>query len=200
MFAKSILAIAVLATSVAAQTNASYIDPGQVDAQTQAAWCNSQENVCNTLCNKATNANTCTPTTLEYKCLCASNNSAPGLQYYETSMPYNICEKSFALCIAAAPNDLIAQDNCTNNIQSQCATIPLSDYTPSAATTSAAASSSVASSTSAPATSTASTVASTTSAAASTSATAKSAAADLAAEYSLGLVAAGFVAAFGFLL
>lgn len=35
MFAKSVLALAVLASSVAAQTNYTYIDPSTVDGQTQ---------------------------------------------------------------------------------------------------------------------------------------------------------------------
>src|SRR5271170_5581108 len=90
-----------------------------------ASWCNGQENVCLTLCSKAVNNNTCDPvsclfvgpslctqadkshhqTTLTYNCLCTSNNSSPDLAAYMNSLPYYICEQSYADCVTNNPNN-----------------------------------------------------------------------------------------------
>jgi len=199
MLFSSAFAVAMLAGAVAAQGNATTIDPNSVAAQTKAAWCNGQISACGTLCNGNAPTNLCNPTLLTYSCLCA-NGSSPDLKDYKTTLPDFICEQAFANCINANPNDLTAQTACKSDIQSQCGFLDLANYTASSSTSSSAASSS----TSAPASSSSTTAATTTAASTSASASATKASAAMALsvgqDYGVGFVAAGVVAAFGFFL
>ncbi|KAJ0151906.1 hypothetical protein CTA2_294, partial [Colletotrichum tanaceti] len=78
-------------------------------------------------------------TTLEYSCICP-NGSAPGLEYYEQTMPTFICTKAFEDCIAANVGDRAGQTNCTEGIRSQCGTLNAQADEASPTTTSASAS------------------------------------------------------------
>lgn len=60
--------------------------------------------------------------TLSYDCTCASNSSAPGLQYYTQTLPTFICEQLYANCIQTNAGNQDGQDQCKNNIQKLCAT------------------------------------------------------------------------------
>lgn len=64
----------------------------------------------------------CQQETLKYDCKCASNSSAPGLQYYTETLPTFICKELFGQCIAAHPNDADGQNACTKDIDDKCAT------------------------------------------------------------------------------
>lgn len=113
------------------------------------------------------------------------------------SMPYYICEESYALCIAAHPNDQLGQDNCTTNIRGQCGTLDIANFTAAATTSSAAQTG--AGATSAPS------AASGTASGASASASATKSSAAVAAmtvgkEYGSSIIAALFIAAFGFMV
>ncbi|RQM08314.1 hypothetical protein DH86_00003797 [Scytalidium sp. 3C] len=154
MYANSIVAVALLAGLSAAQVGSnSTIDPNSVDLGTRVAWCNGEINTCGALCGGDVNLNTCSTDTLAYNCTCASNNSAPGLQYYQQTMPTFICEKIFQNCIVAGENDAAAQQLCKQNEANNCGHLsPPNGTTPSS--TSAAPSSAPASSASAAATAT----------------------------------------------
>ncbi|OTA07752.1 HFB protein [Trichoderma parareesei] len=60
--------------------------------------------------------------TLKYDCTCASNSSAPGLQYYTQTLPTFICEQLYANCIQTNAGNQDGQRACKNNIQKLCAT------------------------------------------------------------------------------
>lgn len=60
--------------------------------------------------------------TLEYTCKCASNDSAPALQYYANSMPSNICFELFNRCNEENIGQAEAQKACITNIQDLCGT------------------------------------------------------------------------------
>lgn len=77
--------------------------------------------------------------TLNYTCTC-SNGTAPGLEYYEQTLPTFICNQAFEDCIAANVGNARGQTNCTDSIKSQCGTIDAqADSAASSTTTSAAA-------------------------------------------------------------
>ncbi|KAH8665761.1 hypothetical protein BGZ60DRAFT_54958 [Tricladium varicosporioides] len=193
MLAKSFVAVALLAGSaVAATADNSTIDPSTVSATLRAQWCQGQLNTCPILCggSSSTTSNNCDDSTLKYTCTC-SNGSAPGLEYYTTTMPTFICEKIYDNCIIAGQNNANAQKLCTAAEQNNCGRLDPSKYTAPASTSSSASTS--ASATGAQAAS---------SSAASTSAS-KAAAATMAVvarEYGTGLLAAGAAVAYGLML
>jgi hypothetical protein len=146
----------------------------------------------------ATNTDLCAQTTLTYNCLCSNGSAPTELPNYIDSMPYRICQKSYDLCIQAHPNDQLGQDGCTNNIRAKCGTLKVENFTAPATTSTAASSSSA----TAVATTTAAGGASGTASgtAASATATKSSAAMLMGSNYGTGIIAAGAIALFGFML
>ena len=129
--------------------------------------------------------------TLDYSCTCAANNSAPGLQWYSTTLPNNICNALNGDCMKLNANDLVAQQNCNKTYV--CEGINITTFG-AAASSSAAAS---AASTQAAATGSKTTATSSASPSAS-----KAAAAALAVgeQYGVGILGAGLLAVMGLVL
>ncbi|PMD48622.1 hypothetical protein L207DRAFT_575280 [Hyaloscypha variabilis F] len=130
MFVKATVAVALLASFVAAQTNLTF-DPSIVGLTIRGQWCQAEFNTCNTLCGKTTDSNTCDPNTLNFTCTC-TNGSAPGLQYYTQTMPTFICEENFSLCNAAAVNDTdsaAAQAACLATEKADCGQLDPANFT-----------------------------------------------------------------------
>ncbi|KAE9376851.1 hypothetical protein N431DRAFT_542333 [Stipitochalara longipes BDJ] len=130
MFVKSTVAVTLLASFVAAQTNLTF-DPSTIDLTTRGQWCQAEFNTCKALCG-TTSSNNCDPNTLNFTCSCASNNSAPGLQFYQQTMPTFVCEQNFKLCNAAAVNDVnsaAAQAACAATEQADCGHIDPANFT-----------------------------------------------------------------------
>ncbi|RDA90511.1 hypothetical protein CP533_0849 [Ophiocordyceps camponoti-saundersi (nom. inval.)] len=96
------------------------IDPNSVPNAERAVWCLAQTNTCGLLCENNTSKNSCAQEKLEYECVCASNNSAPGLQYYTQTIPTFICETLFSQCNTQNVGNADGQMSCLNNIQKQC--------------------------------------------------------------------------------
>ncbi|KAK3191649.1 hypothetical protein K4F52_002464 [Lecanicillium sp. MT-2017a] len=127
---RAALAVALAAVGLTgAQTVQNYtsaldmtIDPNTVELKDRAMWCSDEQNVCGLLCNHNTSPNTCDVDTLKYECKCASNSSAPGLQYYGNSMPSHICFELFARCNTKYVGDADNQELCKTNIQALCGT------------------------------------------------------------------------------
>ena len=86
--------------------------------------------------------NDCLATTLEFDCLCTTNNSAPGLQYYTQTMPTFICEEEYQKCISEATNNAGAQAACAATEKAECGHLDPANFTAVAASPSATASSS----------------------------------------------------------
>ncbi|RDW94508.1 hypothetical protein BP5796_00271 [Coleophoma crateriformis] len=185
MFAKSAVAVALLASFVVAQN--STIDPSTVSLSTRSSWCAGEISTCGTLCSGASSSNTCDPDTLNYTCTCTANSSTPGLQYYKQSMPTFICEQIYSNCISAGQNDQAAQKLCVTAEANNCGHLDPTTFV-------AAASSSSSSSATATATSSGSATAASTSASATASSNA------LAFQAPAGMAAVGAAAAFAFLL
>lgn len=76
-----------------------------------------QESSCGRLTNHAQQ------TTLKYDCTCASNHSAPGLQYYAGTIPTNICNMLYQNCIAGNTDNAQEQNKCKPNIGDLCGTL-----------------------------------------------------------------------------
>lgn len=95
------------------------VDPNSVELATRASWCQGESATCNTLCADSPVANDCDPNTLVYHCTC-QNGSAPGLEYYQQSMPFFLCNQAFKECNDANVGDARAQKNCTTSILDKC--------------------------------------------------------------------------------
>ncbi|KAF7545374.1 hypothetical protein G7046_g9582 [Stylonectria norvegica] len=126
---RSTIALLALAASlVSAQANYTSeldmtIDPNTVTQQNRAAWCQAQTNTCDLLCGDDTDGNSCSQTTLAYNCTCASNESAPGLQYYTQTLPTFICNELFSQCISSNVGNQDGQDACKKDISDLCGTL-----------------------------------------------------------------------------
>jgi hypothetical protein len=97
------------------------IDPNSVAINTRADWCVGQRNTCRILCGQSTNANDCDVQELSFDCKCASNDSAPGLQYYTQTLPTYICFEANGQCQVQFAGDAEGQEDCNNNILALCA-------------------------------------------------------------------------------
>jgi len=191
MLVKLTVAVALFASAVTAQVTNITIDPSSITPLIRAQWCSGQQSTCGTLCSGDPSTNACNTTTLAYSCICAANNSAPGLQYYTTTLPTFECLQVFNICNADNVGDAAAQALCLTNKDNDCGTLDPTNFTASVSSSSSATSSPTGSSSSA------STVA--------TSSSSKAAAATMAAlpvlqNYGSGAMAVGFAAAFGFML
>jgi len=203
LFTSLVAVVAVFLGAVAAQNSTSNItiDPNSIDPNLRASWCTGQRSACSELCDGDAPTNLCTPDTLTYSCLC-TNGSSPDLQDYINTLPDYICEAAFAQCIAAHPNDLAGQTACNTDIKVHCGFLDLANFTaaPSSSSAAPSTSSSAASSTAAPAATTGSSTGSATAASASATKSGAAVALSVGQSYGAGALAAGAIAAFGYLL
>jgi len=94
------------------------------------SWCSGQIHVCDVLCNESTNSNGCEegPPPV-WECSCSSNSSAPGVEYYSTSIQAQLCQQAFGQCQSQNAGDQEAQTTeCVDGIQAQCGTLDIADY------------------------------------------------------------------------
>ncbi|KAK2006908.1 hypothetical protein LZ32DRAFT_610800 [Colletotrichum eremochloae] len=129
------------ASAVSAQRKiftAADINVAALTVNQKATWCVAERNTCKVLCQPNPTTNDCDSTTLQYSCLCP-NGSAPGLEYYEQTMPTFICNQAFEDCITANVGNKNGQDNCTTTIKSQCGDMNAQADQASPSTTSASA-------------------------------------------------------------
>ncbi|RYP78537.1 hypothetical protein DL771_000490 [Monosporascus sp. 5C6A] len=125
MFRASVAFTALTALSLAsaqAQSNSTFTlpNPSAVDLSLRSAWCRSQNNACDNLCQQATN-NDCDPETLVFSCVC-SNGESPDFNEYRDTIPFFVCKQLFEDCIASHPDDARAQANCTTTYDDNCGT------------------------------------------------------------------------------
>ncbi|KAL3427985.1 pci domain-containing protein [Phlyctema vagabunda] len=156
-----------------------------------SSWCSAEISTCGTLCGGDNGANDCDPDTLGYNCTCGSNSSAPGLQYYQQSMPTFICQQIYENCIVAGQNNAAAQRLCTQAQERNCGKLDVTTFVAPAESSS---------SSSAAATATSSSASSAVASATNSAAAATSTAAAASYQAPVGVVAAGIAAAFGLLL
>ncbi|KAL5346548.1 hypothetical protein ACLOAV_008819 [Pseudogymnoascus australis] len=135
MLTTSIFAVALVAGSAIAQStstgstalNYTYIDVANVDPQEAASWCIGQRTGCQTLCDGNAPTNDCDAQKLTFKCLC-EDGSTPDLAKYKDTLPDRVCQANFAGCIKAHPNDAVGQGKCKSEIQNTCGTLSITDY------------------------------------------------------------------------
>ncbi|RKP04922.1 hypothetical protein THASP1DRAFT_26512 [Thamnocephalis sphaerospora] len=127
----SVTFVALAVASVSAQTNYNFtseldmtIDPNTVKQSDRAVWCRAQTDTCSLLCNKNAEVNSCTESTLKWNCTCGSNSSTPGIEFYQQTVPYFICEALYGQCIQQGAGTIRGQDVCNDNIKPLCATNP----------------------------------------------------------------------------
>ncbi|TLS29300.1 hypothetical protein PpBr36_00143 [Pyricularia pennisetigena] len=128
----AILACSALIPVVTAQLpalpfNMSYtpdLSPAKVTLAQKAEWCRGETIVCDKLCGapaQIPKTNDCSSDTLAFSCIC-QNGTAPGLQYYQNSLPSFICEETFKQCEAARAGDARGQEDCKTGVKSKCGT------------------------------------------------------------------------------
>lgn len=86
---------------------------------------------------------------MTYKCLC-EDGSTPDLAKYKDTLPDFVCQADFAGCIKAHPNDAVGQGKCKTDIQDNCGSLNITDYVKGSGSGSGASSSGSASETTAP--------------------------------------------------
>ncbi|KAH8660088.1 hypothetical protein BX600DRAFT_513729 [Xylariales sp. PMI_506] len=119
---RRLLSIALIASAPGTLANPIFtIDPDTVVLSTRASWCESELNICGTVCGKAS-SNECNSSSLTYSCSC-SDGTVPDLTGYIGSLPYFICEEAFSQCVEAADGDTTQRNECATNIQAQCGTL-----------------------------------------------------------------------------
>ncbi|KAI1612058.1 hypothetical protein EDD37DRAFT_651276 [Exophiala viscosa] len=170
------------ASSVAASTTVSQSMPAvatagfnaaNVSSATAFAWCHAQLNTCPQICGGSASSNQCDDTAFTYSCICA-NGTVPDCTAFTQTLPYYMCQATYAQCINDHPNDAEGQATCATDEQcgTRNATAEALAETSAASSSAAAATSSSSSSSSATAASTGSSSA--TGSSASSTATAKS--------------------------
>ncbi|TVY62872.1 hypothetical protein LSUE1_G009832 [Lachnellula suecica] len=139
MFAKSVVAVALLASFTAAQNTTVNI-PG-LSTTLKSQWCNAQQTTCPELCGSATltKTNGCDPGSLNVDCIC-TNGSAPGLQYYINTVATFLCEETFSECESTNAGNANAQAAC-KTAEESCGKLNPANYTPAASSSSSTASS-----------------------------------------------------------
>ncbi|KIW30383.1 hypothetical protein, variant 3 [Cladophialophora immunda] len=169
------------ASSVAASTTESQVmppaataafNPAGIDSTTAFNWCHAQLNTCPQICGGSASQNQCDQNAFTYTCVCA-NGTVPDCTAFIETLPFYICQETYAQCINNHPNDAQGQATCAQN--EQCGT--RNATAEAIAQTSAAQASSVSSTSSAPASSHSASAASTGSGSSSASATGSSASA-----------------------
>ncbi|KAJ4424757.1 hypothetical protein N0V82_000476 [Gnomoniopsis sp. IMI 355080] len=123
-------------TLVAAQNATQFtIDVTSVSETERNQWCIAQENTCGELCDNDPIGNSCDITTLDTYCTC-QNGSAPGLQYYVSTMDYYTCQEAFSECNTENVGNAKGQANCTTTIQDNCGTLDPASYSASGSSSS----------------------------------------------------------------
>ncbi|KAL5346852.1 hypothetical protein ACLOAV_007995 [Pseudogymnoascus australis] len=125
---KAIL-IATLLQLSAAQISVEFpVDPDEFGYTGKGTICNAQRGICDILCSDKVNLNICDSTTLQFDCKCASNNSAPGLQYYEGSIPDYMCRVTASNCMEDNVGNTTALATCTS-IRNKCGFLDRMEFT-----------------------------------------------------------------------
>ncbi|KHN94463.1 PCI domain-containing protein [Metarhizium album ARSEF 1941] len=131
-FSAAFAALAVASAQVQGQaTNNTFKSAKDINVNPQSVGLNvrgkyllaidpGQTNSCNTLCGGETSENNCKEADLSYDCICTSNHSEPGLEYYTQTMPYYKCQYALSDCISANAGNAQGQDACNNNIKPLC--------------------------------------------------------------------------------
>ncbi|EAW11811.1 uncharacterized protein ACLA_005670 [Aspergillus clavatus NRRL 1] len=130
----------VLSTLVAATAaTSSYTLPagfniGQILPAERNSWCLAERNACPKICGGTTNSNSCDPQTLDFACVC-SNGTTANVEPYTQTIPFFVCQATFAQCIAAAAT--LDDDEKCKDAQKKCGTEdPFSSDSSSTTTTS----------------------------------------------------------------
>lgn len=64
---------------------------------------------------------------MTYSCLCA-NGSSPALADYKNTLPDFVCQANYGGCIDAHPNDAVGQGRCKTEIQDHCGFLNVTEY------------------------------------------------------------------------
>ncbi|KAL8692526.1 MAG: hypothetical protein Q9218_002471 [Villophora microphyllina] len=95
--------LAVLATQLVRLAAPQTIDPSTVDDATKQKWCNDQQAACPLLClqqnaSDVPTSNDCTPSTLDFSCVC-DNGQQPNASEYSQTIPFYECTEAATQCV-----------------------------------------------------------------------------------------------------
>ncbi|CAI7594086.1 unnamed protein product [Penicillium glandicola] len=135
----SIIFLSALASSVmAANSTDTYTLPtdfniGLVESGLLSDWCSAQRNTCPEICKIGTKLNSCDASTLKFSCVC-SDGSTPDVTPYQQTVPFYVCQATYAQCITSHPNDAEAQRAC-KKASANCGSKNASEVTTTASST-----------------------------------------------------------------
>ncbi|PGH27825.1 hypothetical protein AJ80_00375 [Polytolypa hystricis UAMH7299] len=187
------LAASFLVSGVAAQTFPAGFNPGNIEPDQKSSWCQAQLDTCPKICGGFYKQNRCDSSALTWECTC-SNGTVPDVASYKNTLPFFICEAAYGQCIEAHPNDAAGQKECKDE-QKKCGSLEaesVEEPTTTASTTSEP--------TETKAAQTSGTEAATTTTEAAAATSNPAVALRVAEDYSTGIMAAAFLAAFRLLL
>ncbi|KAK2768753.1 hypothetical protein FQN54_000609 [Arachnomyces sp. PD_36] len=111
----SLFTLSMLSSRIAAQYQApSGFNPGLVNPDELITWCIGQQNACPQVCGGDFSKNECSTETFTFTCECG-DGTTPDMTEYKDTLPYYICEATFAQCIEANASDADAQETCKEN-------------------------------------------------------------------------------------
>ncbi|PYH96978.1 hypothetical protein BO71DRAFT_396544 [Aspergillus ellipticus CBS 707.79] len=178
-----------LVTAAAASSNYTFpsgFNLSAISTSTRSSWCTAERNSCPEICGGVAISNSCDASTLDFSCVC-SNGSTADVALYTQTIPFYVCEATYAQCIEASPS-LDEQEECKAEETKNCGTLNASAVTSGSSTTTSATSLTTATSTASSSSDDTTSTASSTSSSSSSSST-SNAAVRLAQEHATGLLA-----------
>ncbi|PWY69587.1 hypothetical protein BO70DRAFT_365862 [Aspergillus heteromorphus CBS 117.55] len=176
----------------AATASSNYTFPGgfnlsAISYSTRSSWCTAERNSCPEICGGVATSNSCDASTLDFSCVC-SNGSTADVALYTQTIPFYVCQATYAQCIEASPT-LDEQEECKAEETKNCGTLNASAVASGSSTTTSATSLTTATSTASSSSSDDKTTTATSTSSSSSSSSTANAAVRLAQEHATGLLA-----------
>ncbi|PYI10542.1 hypothetical protein BO78DRAFT_414624 [Aspergillus sclerotiicarbonarius CBS 121057] len=191
-----LMSLAAVATASSNYTLPSNFNLSAISYADRSSWCTAERNSCPEICGGVAISNSCDPSTLDFSCTCSNGSSADVAEYTQT-IPFFVCEATYAQCIEAS-STLDEQEECQSTRDQDCGTLNASAVSTESSTTTTATSLTTATSTASSSSDKSTTATSTTSSTSSSSTS--NAAVRLAQEHATGLLATVLFVGLGLVL
>ncbi|PYH29412.1 uncharacterized protein BO87DRAFT_380630 [Aspergillus neoniger CBS 115656] len=133
-----LMSLAVAATASSNYTLPSDFNISAISLSERNSWCTAERNSCPEICGGVATSNSCDPSTLDFSCVCSNGSTADVAEYTQT-IPFFICEATYAQCIEDSPS-LDEQEQCQETRDKDCGTLNASASSTTSSTTTTAAS------------------------------------------------------------
>ncbi|GAT20497.1 hypothetical protein RIB2604_00701810 [Aspergillus luchuensis] len=143
-----LMSLAVAATASSNYTLPSDFNISAISLSERNSWCTAERNSCPEICGGVATSNSCDPvggtstlgafSTLDFSCVCSNGSTADVAEYTQT-IPFFVCEATYAQCIEDSPS-LDEQEQCQETRDKDCGTLNASASSTTSSTTTTAAS------------------------------------------------------------